>query len=303
MRAFSSPPGAGILPLDPAQHRELRWAIPLWAERGLIGALLLGEKRDGGLYTQEEIEVARAGAERIVDMLAGEQMARRLMELQRRRGVETRVMDLKTRRALHDDVLPTLHAAALRLNSLSHNEPAVGEAIQALADVHRQIAALIHAPTPTAIPNGCNLLEALRIVVDQEFAGEFESVSWKVADELPSLEPLTQEVVFCAAREAVRNAAVHGRGERSERLLNLTLEIRHDDALSVAVKDDGVGLAFPLRFSEGPESEPPTGSGGGLALHSTMLAIVGGYLVVESTPDGGTQVVITLPLKPPSDSS
>jgi len=42
------------------------WAVPLWSERGLIGALLLGEKRDGGLYTQEEIEIARATGERCV---------------------------------------------------------------------------------------------------------------------------------------------------------------------------------------------------------------------------------------------
>ena len=39
--------------------------MPLWSERGLIGMLLLGPKRDGGLYTQEEIEIARASGERL----------------------------------------------------------------------------------------------------------------------------------------------------------------------------------------------------------------------------------------------
>jgi hypothetical protein len=39
-------------PLDPARYGGAVWAVPLWSERGLIGVLLLGDKRDGGLYTQ-----------------------------------------------------------------------------------------------------------------------------------------------------------------------------------------------------------------------------------------------------------
>jgi hypothetical protein len=36
------------------------------------------------------------------------------------------------------------------------------------------------------------------------------------------------------------------------------------------------------------------GSGNGLALHSTLLAMVGGYLTVESPPQGGTLVRVTV---------
>ena len=73
-----------------------------------------------------------ASAERIVDMLAGEQMARRVMDVQRRRLTETRVLDLRTRRVLHDDVLPTLHTAILDLSGLARDHPSAREAIQAL---------------------------------------------------------------------------------------------------------------------------------------------------------------------------
>ena len=76
-------PGASYLPLDPAAYQGATWAIPLWSERGLIGALLLGEKRSGSLYTQEEIELARAVGERLIDSQASAEMARRLMALQR----------------------------------------------------------------------------------------------------------------------------------------------------------------------------------------------------------------------------
>src|SRR5439155_10768663 len=92
------------------------WAVPLWGERGLIGALLLGEKRDGGLFTEEEIEIARASGERLIDTQASVEMAQRLMSLQRRRMAESQVLDRRARRVLHDDVLPQLHTAMLALS-------------------------------------------------------------------------------------------------------------------------------------------------------------------------------------------
>ena len=83
-------PETACLPLDPAQFGGAAWAVPLWSERGLVGVLLLGDKRDGGLYTQEEIEIARASGERLMDTLATAEMARRLMALQRQRLAESR---------------------------------------------------------------------------------------------------------------------------------------------------------------------------------------------------------------------
>src|SRR5439155_25530159 len=101
--------------LEPARYGDATWAVPLWSERGLIGVLLLGEKRNGGLYTQEEIEIARASGERLIDTQASAEMARRLMALQRQRLMESQVVDRRTRRMLHDDVLPRIHAAILAL--------------------------------------------------------------------------------------------------------------------------------------------------------------------------------------------
>ncbi len=286
-------PGAGLFPLDPAQYDGLRWAIPLWAERGLIGALLLGPKQDGGLYTQEEIEIARASAERVVDMLAGEQIARRLIEIQRRRLAETKVLDLRTRRLLHDEILPELHLIALRLSASQH-DPAVHAAIQALVQLHHQMADLIHTSNGalTAGPGG-DLVVALRRLVDEEFAGAFDSVAWISPETLPELEALIQDVVFNAVREAIRNAALHGRGSQPDRVLNLTVEIRHGPGLAVMVSDDGVGVAYRLAEHHG---EALAGSGGGLTLHSTLLAVVGGELSIDSQPEGGTHVKVSIPV-------
>jgi hypothetical protein len=108
------------------------WAVPLWSERGLIGVLLLGEKRNGSLYTQEEIEIARASGERLIDLQASAEMSRRLMAIQRQRLAQNRVVDRRTRRMLHDEVLPRLHAAMLTL------PPEASDVAGQLGEIHHQ---------------------------------------------------------------------------------------------------------------------------------------------------------------------
>jgi signal transduction histidine kinase len=263
----------------------------LWAERGLVGALLIGAKKDRGLYTEEEIQIAGASGERIVDMMAGEQIARRLMQLQRKRLAENRVMDLRTRRALHDETLPTLHTAVLRLSSLSRDEPAIREAITALTEAHQQVANLIHTAhaTPVVLNGQRDLIKTLQEMIATEFAGEFQSVTWQATDgSCPEIEPLTQEMILGAAREVLRNAATHGRGDKLGHPLNVMISIECGDEFTLVLQDNGVGLDYPATHK--------VGSGGGLALHSTMLAIVGGYLNVEPASEGGTKVTISLPL-------
>jgi len=280
-------PDTVIVPLPVDIYADLRWAIPLWAERGRIGVLLLGDKLDGGLYTQEEIEIARSGGERVIDTLAGEQMARRLMDLQRGRLAESRVMDRRTRRTLHDEILPTLHTTLLQLSAFSRSEPAVKEAMQSLTSAHQQIADLIHSARQAADPTvSWNLTEALQKMMRDEFDGEFTSVQWTCADEMPALDAITYEVVTGATREVIRNAALHGRGDLPERPLNLAIAMSCESGITIAISDDGVGFGYG--------SKGRVGGGNGLALHTTMLAIVGGYLVAEAGVDRGTKVTINV---------
>jgi signal transduction histidine kinase len=273
------------VPVDPTLHGGTSWAVPLWSERGLIGVLLLGDKRNGSLYTQEEIEIARASGERLIDTQASAEMSQRLMDLQRQRLAQNQVIDRRTRRMLHDDVLPRLHAAMLTL------PPQASGVMEELAAIHHQIADLLHEmPTATA-PEVARfgLIPALRGTLDGEFSGAFDGVTWEVEPdaeaEAQAIPLLTAEVVYYAAREAMRNAALYGRGDHPKRPLHLCVEVKR--GLSILVEDDGVGLERTSGASRG--------SGQGLALHSTMMAVVGGALVVESVPDQYTRVQLTLP--------
>lgn len=275
-----------VISLNPEHYEGLRWAIPLYAERGLIGALLIGERTDGGLYAQEDIEIARATAERIIDMLAGEEMARRLLELQRQRRVETRVMDMQTRRVLHDEILPMLHMAVLQASALQDDMR--HSLIKTMTEVHSQISNLIHAPasalsTPTSGENwACELQNNM---VD-EFEGKFTSLEWKIESQLPALETVTIEIAGAALREVIRNAAIHARGDDPNRPLNVCVAVESSDRVQIIVEDDGVGLEHHSNGQHG-------GAGGGLALHGTMLAIVGGTLTIDPIP-GGTRATISI---------
>lgn len=273
--------------IDPAQYNGAAWAVPLWSERGLIGVLLLGDKLNRSLYTQEEIEIARSSGERLIDTQASAEMSRRLMGIQRERLAQSQVIDRRTRRMLHDEVLPRLHAAMLML------PPESGEIVSELGEIHRQIADLLHQSVAAPEVAQMGLIPALRKSLDGELSGAFDSVSWAVdpaaetdAAEIPVL---TAEVLYYAAREAMRNAAIYGRGGHPRRPLNLTIEITRGDGLHIRVEDDGVGVE--------QTHGSPNGSGHGMALHSTMMAVIGGSLTVESVPDQFTRVLLYLPLE------
>jgi signal transduction histidine kinase len=158
--------------------------------------------------------------------------------------------------------------------------------------------------TVTAEVGRLGLVAALRRVVDDELSRAFDEVAWHVepaaAEKARTLPPLTAEVLFYAAREAMRNAARHGRAEAASPL-HLKIAVAWRNGLEIIVEDNGVGVGAAglvnngsLRPSAAPEAQPE-GSGQGLVLHSTMMAVVGGTLAVESAPALYTRVILTLP--------
>jgi signal transduction histidine kinase len=294
------------LPIDPTTYGGAAWVVPLWGERSLIGLLLLGDRWDGSLYAQEEMEIARAAGERLIDARAAGELARRLLLLQRRRLADDQLMDGRVRRALHDDVLPLLHTALLSLNGRPQQPGArlngavatPTEAAGLLADAHRQVSALLAALPPALAPDVARLglAGALRRVVD-DLGGEIDGVTWEIppagARAAADLSPLAAEVLFGAAREAIRNAARHGRGAAPDDARRSRLRVaigRADDGLTVLIEDDGVGLAGRERA---PGDQP--GGGQGLVLHGTLLTVIGGSMAVESAPGHGTRVTLRVP--------
>ena len=278
--------------------QQIEWAVPLWSQRGLAGVLLLAEKKDGGIYAQEEIEIAQASGERLIDTKASLEIGQRLMRLQRKRLAESQVLDQRARRILHDDVLQQLHTAMLTL--VSHPEDdsnPTDEAIELLTDVHTKISNLLRAMPAAEVPElkSTGLVGALKKVVNEKWGQAFDTIEWKITPEgdtaAQNLVSLECEVIYYAARETVRNAARHGRSqpENTDNTapLNLLVEISAQDGLQIIITDDGVGMPLDNR---------PRGNGGqGLTLHSTMMAVIGGTMDIDSQPGEYTRVRLYLP--------
>ena len=279
------------VPLPQAKDGDWRWLVPLWSERGLIGILLLGPKRDGGLYAQEEIEIARTVGERLIDMRASTEIARRLMALQRQRLTESQIVDQRTRRVLHDEVLPHLHAALLSLNTSNTTHH---ETIEALSSAHRQISDLLRDLPIVTTPEVSNLglIIALQKTIENEFSNAFDQVIWEIPDDVPhpleQLSPLVSEVVYFAAREAIRNAARHGRVDDMLPKLKIAI-IQRAQEWEIVIEDDCVA-SLDVQHKE-------QSSGQGLALHGTLMAVIGGELSFEQVPGEATRVVLRVPIE------
>jgi signal transduction histidine kinase len=292
--ALIKSPQTRSLPVDPLEFSGATWAVPLWSERGLVGIFLLGKKKDGSLYTQEEIEIARASGERLIDIQASSEMSRRLLILQRQRMAETQIVDRKTRLHLHDEVLPQVHTAMLSLsNKTKTDNGATEEVLHLLSDVHRQISDILRELPSSAVSeiDRLGVLIALRRVIENEFGQVFDSVSWNVNEfceqKARTIPPLIAEVLYYATREAIRNAARHGRPLDSGKDLDLCITADWGpDALEILVEDNGVGLASTTTGEKW---------GGGLSLHGTMMVVIGGSLTMESLPNAYTRAIISLP--------
>jgi nitrate/nitrite-specific signal transduction histidine kinase len=134
------------------------------------------------------------------------------------------------------------------------------------------------------------LIGALEKTIHNEFPEAFEQVTWEVTEEaasqLKQLSALTSEVVYFAAREAIRNAAHHGRAGDLRPSLKIGTN-QKPQAWEILIENDSY---------ENPDISPRKISGGqGLALHSTLMTIIGGELSFEQLSGSIARVVLYVP--------
>ncbi len=286
---YAAPPESAAPRLDGLDDRE--WTLPVSDERGVAAQLVLGPRADGAGYTTGDLEVARACGQRILDAMGEFVAAQAIASLARRRGLEAELSAALPRRVLHDEVLPRLHLAMLRLEKLkgrvaasatvripvggarsqptAETEPAdvrteLGDVVSELAAAHHDLAVLMRqspAANPRRVEHG--FVGALRASLDGEFRGTFDTLDWHapaaacaVAD---TLLPITADLLLGAALEAIRNAGRHARGGDLHRRLDLRVALAADDQwVTVAISDDGVGLQ--KEASRGTRDDSPDAS-------------------------------------------
>ena len=106
------------------------------------------------------------------------------------------------------------------------------------------------------------------------------------------LSPIVSLCLFRAAQEALRNALKHAQADTV--MLRLCVQAQGaENALELAVQDDGRGFAVPERLGELAQRNHF-----GLIGVEEQVTMVGGALTVSSKPGSGTLVSVKVPLQP-----
>ncbi|WP_245915557.1 sensor histidine kinase [Leptospira johnsonii] len=244
--------------------------------------LILGQKENGGLFAEEEIEIARITGTWLVHSLFLEETGNILEELQRKKIQEQRLSDQKTRQILHDDILPEIHSLILeisneksgRLNSQHANS---------LAELHKRISSLLREMSDTGLEiSRIGLVPMLERLQDSE--AKDSNLIWEIDPNINSqtenYPPEVKEVLYYAFRESLRNAIKHSGEVRSK----IFIRIQYQNGLFIQIKNE-----------IGKDLMPVSSSGQGLKIHSALLRIFHGSLTLEFSNSKEAIIRIFLP--------
>jgi two-component system, NarL family, sensor histidine kinase UhpB len=218
--------------------------------------------------------------------LAFLRMMRRL-EAERRRAGSAALRAQEQERArvardLHDEVNQSLTGLLLRLEALREEAPAELRAeleeIKGVANLAMgELLALARQLRPTALDDH-GLVAAIAGQVEQLRSSGMEA-ELETDGDFSDLPDDVQLVLYRVAQEALSNATRHSEARRVEVTLG-----RGDERVELRVRDEGRGFVFE-------ESERGLGIAG---MRERALA-VGGELTIESRPDEGTVVRLSVP--------
>jgi PAS domain S-box-containing protein len=196
-------------------------------------------------------------------------------------------------RELHDDLNQGLALLAVDIDLLGQRPPGstaeLRKRIHALSARVKELSSAVHDLSHQLHPSK---LEHLGLVAGvrglcQEMCRhhgvEVEFAHRDVPDEIPEATALC---LYRIAQEALRNVVKHGRTDRA------TVELTGTPGgLRLQVRDPGVGF------------DPSAPGNGGLGLVSMRerLSLVGGQMVIDTRPAGGTRIDVRVPLAEPAD--
>jgi two-component system, NarL family, sensor histidine kinase UhpB len=234
-----------------------------------------------GVGETEEVERIELAFLRMMQRLEAERRRAGSAALQAQEQERARVA-----RDLHDEVNQSLTGLLLRLEAARAAAPPELEAeldeTKALANqAMRELLSLARQLRPTALDD-LGLAAAISGQMEQISRGEIEA-DFKAEGKLTDLSGDAQLVVYRVAQEALSNAVRHSQASQ----VSVTLRRREDGGVSLEVTDNGRGFAFD-------ESE----GGLGIAGMRERALLIGGELTIESRPEHGTAVHLTVPTTP-----
>ncbi len=195
---------------------------------------------------------------------------------------------LRISRELHDDLgqALTTHMIALRnfQSDLSLPVTELFEGLQALYDQAYEVAVKIRRLAQDLRPpilDALGLQQAIQTYCSKFTERTHLPVTLEIEPNLPPLPDVYNVTLYRVLQEALTNISKHAQANRV--WVDLSLD---GNSIYLTIQDNGCGL---------PEQENPT-NGIGLTGMNERLSLVGGKLVVRSTPESGTILTALLPM-------
>jgi len=259
--------------------------VPMILRDKAIGVISAHDKEGADpRFTDEDVRLAEAFASRAaVAVDLSERVARDALrqvvsaqELERRRLA----------RELHDETGQALTSILLKLRSIDdEGDPA--RLAESTAELRELVVATLQDVRALAVELRPKALDDFGLVSAIERLVEtFREQTGMEVDLAPRLgtDRLPREIettLYRITQEALTNVVKHARATRVSIVLT-----RRDGAVSAVIEDDGRGL----------ESGDQSGDGLGLVGMRERVGLVGGRLVVESSPGGGTTLSVEVPV-------
>jgi signal transduction histidine kinase len=260
-------------------------AMPLWAAQQHVGTIVLGPKKGGELFIQDEVNLIANSAPFLGAALERHEMSQTMRQLNKRL-IET---DEHSRQRmavdLHDG--PLQKAVALAIGRVT-DPSEQAEVAKELVDELRELGTRLR---PSILDN-LGLL-SLDWLLEHNMRGTDIQGVLDIDLEDPSerFHPDIELALFRVTQEAINNAVKHS----SATELRVHLE-RNEEQLVLTIKDNGVGIGGA------GSGRIPSSRLGMIGMRERVLQ-VGGHLEVHSWPNRGVFIQATVPAVPAPQES
>jgi signal transduction histidine kinase len=258
--------------------------VPITRDGRPIGDLYMTDKRGGQPFAPEDQRLVELFARHAAIAMDNARLHDRIAALA---IVEERE---RIGRDLHDGIIQRLYAVSLSLEDVgelatedpSQVEARVDRAIASLQTTIGDIRHFILGLRP-GLMTASDLVGGLDRLAEEVRFGTVIAVETDIDPEAAAaLDDEAATQLLGLAREALSNASRHSNAS------TITVRLARDDAgVCLAVEDDGVGFD-PMR-TFGPDHQ-------GLTNMRERAELLGGTLLIERQPGGGTRVIATIPV-------
>lgn len=262
-----------------ARGRLHTWPLVHQGER--VGTLLVDEPADAPFRPADVAALANLAQQAAVAAHG----VRTSVELRRSQAdLVAAVEDERRRlqRELHDGLGPTLAGVALGIRAARNQRRADVDSDALLERLTDEVEAsveevrrIVHDLRP-AVLDQLGLVAAVRAYAERCSSGQL-TVTVDVVDDLPPLSAATEVAAYRIAVEAITNVVRHAQARTCH------VRLRGGDGLVLEIDDDGIGLGGEIT------------AGVGLSSMRERSLGVGGRILIDVGPNGGSRVVASLP--------